>query len=459
MAQQLAPNLKLTITNPTAVASGVRTEHVFTPQGGSIGTAQSDTWRLSAHRTGAVAGHAEVRYIDGAYCLIDRSGRTYVNASSQPVGRGRRARLKDGDIIAIGRYQLQTDLAPGQRASDYELEGASRRDDELVQGTEGELLRPQLAPVTSEQKEPLSGLQSAPAQPVSDDPLAGFEPESAQMATHEGRQLREQELERQRLLADQPHWRAAAGTVTDEYRDNRDVALGLPLQPGASNRQGQPGEQDRMSTDVRETGLGSDQEHSRKHISGAPLLRGMEAELSFADSDDMRLFLEEAGQTLKATVDGLLALHQNEDSRHRALRTRLQPIEDNPLRLGQHYDDTVQTLFASQRSPVHLSAPAAVRESLDGLRQHQQATQAAIAEALDAILHAFSPAALLRRFHGYRRGLQDGENEAEWAWQMYQHYYRELSSSRQQGFERLFQEVFEQAYDQHLRQLQRESLT
>ena len=42
---------------------------------------------------------------------------------------------------------------------------------------------------------------------------------------------------------------------------------------------------------------------------------------------------------------------------------------------------------------------------------------------------------------------------------MYQHYYRELSSSRQQGFERLFQEVFEQAYDQQLRQLQRENLS
>src|SRR5690554_6979914 len=102
---------------------------------------------------------------------------------------------------------------------------------------------------------------------------------------------------------------------------------------------------------------------SRQHISGAPLMRGMEAEIDFADSDGMRLFLEEAGQTLKATVEGLLALHQGEDSRHRALRTRLQPIEDNPLRLGDDYIGTMQTLFAAERSPVHLSAPAADRKS------------------------------------------------------------------------------------------------
>lgn len=187
-------------------------------------------------------------------------------------------------------------------------------------------------------------------------------------------------------------------------------------------------------------------------------MRGMETELEFVSSDEMQLFMEEAGQTLKATVEGLLALHQWEDSRHQALRTRLQPIEDNPLRLGADYRDTVQTLFASQRSPVHLSAPAAVRESLESLNHHQLATQSAIREALAAILDAFSPDALLRRFHGYRRGLGQIEDEGRWAWDMYQSYYRELKSSRQQGFERLFQEVFDQAYDQHLRQLQREDL-
>ncbi|KAA1334838.1 type VI secretion system-associated FHA domain protein TagH, partial [Escherichia coli] len=31
-------------------------------------------------------------------------------------------------------------------------------------------------------------------------------------------------------------------------------------------------------------------------------------------------------------------------------------------------------------------------------------------------------------------------------------YYRELASSRQQGFEKLFREVYEQAYDRALRQ-------
>ncbi len=256
--------------------------------------------------------------------------------------------------------------------------------------------------------------------------------------------------EQHSLLADKTEWYAPDGAVTDEYRENRDVAMGLPMRQG---------ELDRMSETNRPAHRRETNDQSRQHISGAPLLRGMDTDLGFADSDEMRLFLEEAGQTLKATVEGLLTLHQGEDSRHQALRTRLQPIEDNPLRLGENYKDTVQTLFASQRSPVHLSAPAAVSESLQSLHHHQVATRTAIREGLDAILHAFSPEALLRRFHGYRRGLKTDEDESNWAWEMYQHYYRELSSSRQQGFERLFQEVFDQAYDQQLRQLQRENLS
>lgn len=433
MDRQSQHNLKLVVSNPTQVASGLSREHVFGMNGGSIGSAQSDTWQLSSHRTGAAPGHAEVRFMDGGFCLIDRSGRTYINSGTQPVGRGRRARLSSGDTITIGRYQLRAEVFAGQGKE--QAMPAEAEDVSLVNVAEGELKRAEQERVESTGDEPLCELQAAPGETANDDPMQAW----AQPSKEEERP-------------------AYAGEVTDEYREHRDVAIGLPIRQGKRN--GEPNQgKDRMSESRSTTALTDAEDSSRTHISGAPLLRGMESDIGFADSDDMRLFLEEAGQTLRATVEGLLALHQGEDSRHQALRTRLQPIEDNPLRLGDDYQDTVRTLFTAERSPVHLSAPAAVSESLQSLHHHQLATQVAIREALDAILHAFSPQALLRRFHGYRRGLKNDEQEGNWAWEMYQHYYEELSSSRQQGFERLFQEVFDQAYDQQLRQLQRENLS
>jgi type VI secretion system protein ImpI len=432
--------LKLIINNPTVLGGGATIEHCFTAGGGSIGTAVNDTWQLSSYRTGAVAGHAEVRFVDGGFCLIDRSGRTFINSASQPVGRGRRARLNHGDTVGIGRYQIRVEL--DVEGSSQVLEDLTPEDDRLINGTPAELIKSTNCEQAPNGKEPLEGLVPAGGITANNDPLSQWQQGNVAVDKTEAE-----------LLASESAWFAAETCVSDEYRENRDVAVRLPVRKTEQNS-----ERDRMSDTHTIADHRQDMDQSRKHISGAPLIRGMETGLNFADSENMQFFLEEAGQTLKATIEGLLALHQGEDSRHQALRTRLQPIEDNPLRLGDDYEATVQTLFASQRSPVHLSAPAAVRESLESLNHHQLATREAISEALDAILHAFSPEALLRRFHGYRRGLRTNEDEGRWAWDMYQHYYRELKSSRQKGFERLFQEVFDQAYDQHLRQLQRENL-
>lgn len=432
--------LTLSVTNPTEGGTGFDPLHRFGVCGGSIGTAANDTWRLSSHRTGAVPGHAEIRFVDGEFCLIDRSGRTFVNSASQPVGRGRRARLRHGDTLGIGRYQIRAELTGPAEAARFEL--VDEQETSLVQGQKHEPVRSRGRDYAPESGEPLSELRPVAGGRVTGDPLTAWPQVSAAS--------REAEL----LLAPDPAGCGRDMTVMDEHREHRDGAMILPVDPANSTREREP----MSNTITGSRGERPGRDTSRQHISGGPLLKGLEADIDFGDSDEMRLFLEEAGQTLKATVEGLLALHEGEDARHRALRTRLQPIEDNPLRLQQDYATTVHTLFASRRSPVHLAAPAAVRESLASLNHHQLATREAIREALGAILHAFSPEALLRRFHGYRRGLQENEDEGRWAWEMYQHYYRELKSSRQQGFERLFEEVYDQAYDQHLRQLQRENL-
>ncbi|EEG9558105.1 hypothetical protein D7X44_RS18620 [Escherichia coli] len=62
-----------------------------------------------------------------------------------------------------------------------------------------------------------------------------------------------------------------------------------------------------------------------------------------------------------------------------------------------------------------------------------------------------SPRYKYRRSHELRQPLDDAG-----AWQMYSHYYEELASDRQQGFEMLFNEVYAQVYDRVLREKQRE---
>lgn len=193
---------------------------------------------------------------------------------------------------------------------------------------------------------------------------------------------------------------------------------------------------------------------ARRHLAVTPLLRGLGGTLSVHNTEDADGFLEEAGRTLQATVKGLLELQQHRNS---LSDKHLRPLEDNPLRLNIDYATALDVLFAEGKSPVHLAAPAAVSESLRNIRHHEEANRAAIVESLRVLLDAFSPQSLMRRFVQYRRSHElrkplDGAG----AWQMYCDYYDELASSRQQGFEMLFNEVYAQVYDRVLREKQRE---
>nr|WP_238930478.1 type VI secretion system-associated FHA domain protein TagH [Vibrio sp. S9_S30] len=196
------------------------------------------------------------------------------------------------------------------------------------------------------------------------------------------------------------------------------------------------------------------------HLLSGPLFRGLGVSVTPShQSGDVQMTSEEMGAALQAAVRGLLDLHQHVDnSRYGVINKNLQPIEDNPLRLGLSYEDTVKTLFNTSPGAVHLSAPSAISESLKNQKDHNDVVQMATTLALGQIVRAFSPEVLMKRFENYRRSYQTPEQNTDaWAWEMYRSYYKELTSDRQQGFEKLFWEVFDQAYDRLLREKQMES--
>ena len=189
------------------------------------------------------------------------------------------------------------------------------------------------------------------------------------------------------------------------------------------------------------------------YVTISPLMREMDTKIELLDTQETHDFLQEVGKTLKATIEGLLALQKEQSS---LSDKHLRPIEDNPLRLNLDYESTIDVLFGDQKSPVHLAAPAAVKESLHNLLIHNEANRIAIISALKAILDAFSPDVLLKRFENYRRSNEVKPSNNAWAWDMYKNYYEELTSKRQYGFEKLFWEVYSQAYDKALRDKQTE---
>lgn len=117
--------LTLVINNPAQLLHGYLPGHQFGPQGGSIGSAAVD-WRLEDRHNSVRPTHCDIRVVEGRFCVIDRSGRTYVNGHDLPLERHVAISLNDGDRLQIGAYQVAVQLGehtPGQRSLDELLGG------------------------------------------------------------------------------------------------------------------------------------------------------------------------------------------------------------------------------------------------------------------------------------------------------------------------------------------------
>lgn len=418
-----APVLSLTlqVMNGNELESGRAAKCLFTADGGDIGHAPACLWPVQ-DRAGSVAGRAcQVVMHDGTFCLKSLVPGLMINLAPVSTDAGL-VRLRQGDEIVLGALALKVFIHNGKLVSYGEQMAAPEtivtNRDRLADGlltTDGQPAYPgmprmhQLADtvVNSFSADPLQALRTE-SLTMAGDPLSGIVPSRSSAPVQDG-------------VIDTPF---------------------MDLPPLYSDQQ------------ARQDDAASPADSAQLHLAVTPLLRGLGGSLAVRNSQDADDFLEEAGRTLQAAIKGLLELQQRRNS---LSDKHLRPLEDNPLRLNMDYPTALDVMFADGKSPVHLAAPAAVGESLRNIRHHEDANRAAIVESLRVLLDAFSPQSLMRRFVQYRRShdLRKPLDDAG-AWKMYCDYYDELASSRQQGFEMLFNEVYAQVYDRVLREKQRE---
>ncbi|MCV9878085.1 type VI secretion system-associated FHA domain protein TagH [Brenneria izbisi] len=397
-------SLTLVVLNSEQLDINSQVQHQFDLSGGTLGASDDDQWQLRDRLGAVLPNHARIEMQDGRFCLCDLSGQSFINGALSPIGRERKVVLSHGDELVIGPFRLGVYFGAPTTEADIDQVLGQHSDDVL-----GGWL--------SEEKKS-QPVADADTTAVFNDPLWALQQEQSRaLLTSDDEQTNES------LSTSLSSFSVVEDTMDQKFVELPTINNPLTALEGA-------------------------------HIDStllSPLMRGLGISLPVEDEPRLREMLEEMGKSLRMMVEGLLALQTGQTA---LAETHLRPIEDNPLRLGLDYTDTLSLLFAEGKSPVHLSAPAAVEEVLNNVRVHHLANQQAIAVALESILQAFSPAALLNRFEHYRRSGEQQIADDGWAWQMYQHYYRELTSPRQQGFQKLFHQVYAQAYDRAVRQQQ-----
>lgn len=415
-------SLTLQVMNGNELESGRAAKCLFSAEGGDIGHAPACRWPVQ-DRAGSVAGRAcQVILHNGAFCLRSLMPGLMINLTPVSVDAGL-VRLRQGDEIGLGALALKVFIHEGKLVSYSEQMAAP----ETIVTNRDRLADTLLT---------TDGQPAYPGMPhrhqLADTVVNGFSTDPLQA-------LRAESLT---TTGDLLSGGVSSAPVSDPVKDNEINTPFMDLPPLYADPQG---------SNDNDT---SPAEMAQRHLAATPLLRGLGSSLTVRNSQDADDFLEEAGRTLQAAIKGLLELQQRQSS---LSDKHLRPLEDNPLRLNMDYATALNVMFAEGKSPVHLAAPAAVSESLRNVRHHEEANRAAIVESLRILLDAFSPQSLMRRFIQYRRSheLRQPLDDAG-AWQMYSHYYDELASDRQQGFELLFNEVYAQVYDRVLREKQRE---
>lgn len=419
--------LQLKIRNTEALQSGNTRDHVFERLGGTLGSNQNAEWQIQDLYKSVSAVHAQIEYNDSEYFIKPLGDKLFINRSEISLN-SKSVKLQHGDEIRVGNLVILVRIADSlEFLLDDPLDKSPEQIISMREISVNDMLKTDNPNEASYHFD--DDLSASQANEVI-DPLKAIEKDSQDELT--------------RFYNSIPNNQQQVSIRTSSLTDYN-----------ANAEQGNVLDNSFIDVPRFESKLYDDNTFSMEKInlSLVPFLRGLGIGLDISNTDEANLLLEELGETLKATVEGLLKLNH---SKAVLKNKNLRPIEDNPLRLNQNYADTMDLLFSEQPCTVYLSAPAAVKESLENVAIHNQASEVATKFALSAMLDAFSPEQLTNRFEIYRNSRRVKEHDGTWFWNMYCSYYKELSSNRQQGFEKLFWEHYEQEYDRQLRLLNQE---
>lgn len=427
---QITPQiLQLKIRNIEALYSGNTTEHIFDHVGGTIGSNQNSEWQLQDLYKNILGVHAQIDYRDGNYFILSLGNKIFVNYSEISAHIGA-VKLQNDDEIRIGSLIIRARI--GMNRNELINDPLNKSPEQIISMNEitvNDMLQVKDEGKTHYQFD--NDLLSPPPTEDIIDPFKAIEKDSQDELTlfymNKSSETSDQLTLKQKSLTDYNTQAQEGDLMNNNFMEIPNVSKSL---------------RDDDLYDMKNVNL-----------SLTSFLRGLGVSLTIPDTEEADILLGELGETLKVTIEGLLKLNHSKD----VLKNKnLRPIEDNPLRLNQSYSDTMALLFSDQLCSVYLSAPAAVKESLENVTIHNRASEIATKFALSAMLDAFSPEQLSRRFEAYRNSRKVKFHDGAWSWNMYCSYYKELSSNRQQGFEKLFWEHFEQEYDRQLRQLNQE---
>lgn len=417
--------LKLRIVSDHYKQLGKLGSRIFGVTGGSIGRSRDNDWVLPDPDRYISGHHAKIVFNAGSWMLEDTSTNgVFVNDSEIPLSQEGPYKLKDGDRLRLGDYEV---LASIDELNDFPPEAS------------GQMPMPASVKAVARKPEPVDELDeeldildlfttepSAESVPVVNNAY-GFEVPEA-LGTH------------RMAMGDDAHQQTIAhGKNTPEWHLATRPLQRHKAQAAPASRTPEPARVRSDATDV--------------HSGLEAFCRGAGIDPAAFASDAQTALLSLAGQMVRETVLGLMeALKGRADlkGRFHLAQTTIQPGDNNPLKFSASVEEALRKLL-DQHGSRYLGPVESLRDAFSDIKTHQLAVTASMQAAVDELMDKLNPTELQERFdRGLKRGALLGATNKMKYWDLYTEFYQVLNQRDEQNLPPIFTEEFGKVYAERI---------
>jgi type VI secretion system protein ImpI/type VI secretion system protein len=478
--------LLVTIRCPDNVAPERREIH-----GGefSIGRGRDSDWVVADPERHLSKRHCRLIYEDGDWQVEDLSTNgTFVNQSNDPIGKGASQKIRHGDRIKFGLYEIEVVLDEGRAGAvpadrDRFLTGTDRDDFALREPPPMQSDKPVFGDrgpfgdrgafggggAFGDQRSAFG--DGSNARVYGDDRMSGpiapaIPPESPILPPDFDPLAPIQEPFSGPTTSDHAPALSSAfrpPTPAAVIPDDWDVSLpsGPPppqaprpqpaaVQPAPAQPAAPPPQQQQPAPPAQEP-LPMRRAAPDAGLAAA-FLRG--AGLSDATLADPEKTFERLGEAMRSTVSGLrqtLMARASIKDEFRIEQTMIRASGNNPLKFSLDDDDAMNTLLGLSRRGS-MAPEAAIKEAFEDLRLHELATIAAMQAAVRVLLAQLDPEAIERKTPTSALDLHPAQKRAR-AWETFVQQQRSITRALSDDFDSVFGKAFARAYEEAIEKL------
>lgn len=390
--------LILEVINPHSADQSFKSSHRFREAGGLIGRGDQCVWRLPDPSRHLSSQHALIVVEDETFYLEDCSTNgVFVNGADQPLGKGQRHPIADGDEYQMGPFRilarLWSEQAPAmelpesiaQFFDELETSMPAYGHDELAEQLSTRSGEAEEVPYLPElpEEEDLSWAQDSVEVPgllplsSIDEPAVEQDPDPALSATVDQSPLGQPVYSSPDALSLNSQQPALNGSGQHQALNGQ--------QPVSNGLQAAPTE---AAVANNANSLSASGANGREAEALAAFAASSGLDFSKLSQDELVAVMEGCGALLRDSVKGLmdlLARRSEQKSRFRLGLTLIQRRENNPLKYSVNEVQAIKQLVMDPQ-PECLPAPQAVKHAVADLSQHFHALESSYQELIREIV-------------------------------------------------------------------------